>query len=200
MKPLLKICGVTDPAFAAEAARRGVAYVGIIFAAKSPRRVSVERAKEIASAASAGGAASVGVFVEQGADEIERIAAEVGLDVVQLHGGYGAEDVARLKSAGFEVWRLWRQDAEQGAEDAVLLDGREGNESRLADWSRIADLKRAGRRVVLAGRLSAENIASAAASEADVLDVNSSIETSPGVKSLELLDGLLVRLAEIAQP
>ncbi|MBO7482659.1 MAG: phosphoribosylanthranilate isomerase [Kiritimatiellae bacterium] len=200
MKPLLKICGVTDPAFAAEAARRGVAYVGIIFAAKSPRRVSVERAKEIASAASAGGAASVGVFVEQGADEIERIAAEVGLDVVQLHGGYGAEDVARLKSAGFEVWRLWRQDAEQGAEDAVLLDGREGNESRLADWSRIADLKRAGRRVVLAGRLSAENIASAAASGADVLDVNSSIETSPGVKSLELLDGLLVRLAEIAQP
>lgn len=202
MKPLLKICGVADPAFAAEAARRGVSYIGLIFAAKSPRRIDARRAREIvaAQAAQVPKASFVGVFVEQTVDEIEKIASEAGLDVVQLHGGYGAEDVARLKSAGFEVWRLWRQDAEPGAEDAVLLDGREGNESRLADWSRIADLKRAGRRVVLAGRLSAENIASAAASGADVLDVNSSIETSPGVKSLELLDGLLVRLAEIAQP
>ena len=32
MKPKLKVCGVTDPEFAAEAVRRGVDYIGVIFA------------------------------------------------------------------------------------------------------------------------------------------------------------------------
>ena len=68
MNPRLKVCGVTDPAFAVEAARRGVSYLGLIFAAKSPRRVSVERAREIAGALTAEGSkpSFVGVFVERG--------------------------------------------------------------------------------------------------------------------------------------
>ena len=60
-----------------------------------------------------------------------------------------------------------------------------------ADWSLVEPLRRAGRRVVLAGGISASNIADAVATGADVIDVNSSIETSPGVKSLALLDELL---------
>jgi len=44
---------------------------------------------------------------------------------------------------------------------------------------------------VLAGGISASNITDAVATGADVIDVNSSIETSPGVKSLALLDELL---------
>ena len=50
MRPELKVCGVTEPAFAAEAARRGVDYVGVIFAAGSPRRVDVARARQVAAA------------------------------------------------------------------------------------------------------------------------------------------------------
>ena len=56
---------------------------------------------------------------------------------------------------------------------------------------RVAPLKAAGRRVVLAGGISAANIADAAATGADVIDVNSAIESAPGVKSLTLLDELL---------
>lgn len=197
MKPLLKVCGVTDPAFAAEAARRGVSYLGLIFAAKSPRRVDPARAREIVAAQAPKGpkASFVGVFVEQTADEVERIAAEVGLDVVQLHGDYCDGDVERLKAAGLEVWRLLRAGAAPGAEDAVLLDGRDGAKcggtGKRADWSLVAELKRAGRRVVLAGGISAGNANAAAATGADILDANSSLETSPGVKSLVLLDELI---------
>ena len=60
-----------------------------------------------------------------------------------------------------------------------------------ADWSLVEPLKRVGRRVILAGGISAANIADATATGADILDINSSIETSPGVKSLALLDELL---------
>ena len=238
--PRIKVCGVTDAAFAVEAARRGVDYLGLIFAEGSPRQVTPEKAHEIVANVRADVGTSavkstprfVGVFVRHTPAEIVDVATRVGLDVIQLHGDYDDSAVTTLKKRGYEVWRLFNavartggvdgvegQDSprgrlrckpqrnevthrllagldldplhEESLEDAVLLDGRRGNESRRADWSLVAPLKESGRRVVLAGGISAENISSAIATGADVIDVNSSIETSPGVKSLELLDELL---------
>lgn len=190
--PELKVCGIGDETFAREAALRGVNFLGLIFAAGSPRLVSPAKAAEITAACAGLSARFVGVFVSHKAREIEEIARLVGLDVIQLHGDYADSDVLALKAAGFEVWRLRKNcDVLDGPEDAVLLDGRSGGESRLADWSLIAPFKRAGRRVVLAGAVSKENVASAIATGADIIDVNSSLEKALGVKSLRLLDELL---------
>ncbi len=201
--PQLKICGITDAAFAVEAARRGIDYLGLIFAEGSPRRVTVEQARQIVSAVRGDPLAGrgvpdaprfVGVFVNHSAEEIVKIATSLALDVIQLHGNYGAEQVAALKEKGFEVWRLFVEQ-ERDAPDAVLLDGRKGTQCGgtgvRADWSLVEPLKRAGRRVVLAGGIAVANIADAAATGADVIDVNSSLETAPGKKSLALLDELL---------
>lgn len=204
MKPKVKVCGVVDPDFATEAARRGVDYVGVIFAERSPRRVDVAKARLVASAAHAAGRMPppkvVGVFTSGSADEIADVAASVPLDVVQLHGAFDDETVTALKGAGYEVWRLYdpsRRPAVSG-EDAVLLDGRDGGRvggtGRLADWSLVGELVKKGVRVVLAGGLSSENAAAAAETGANVLDFNSGIEISPGVKSVALLDDLLSRL------
>ena len=198
--PCLKVCGITDVAFAVEAARRGVGYLGLIFANGSPRRVAPEVALAIAERVREtlpNPPRFVGVFTTQYADEIEGIARLVKLDTIQLHGDYGAGIVTRLKAKGYEVWILHKRES-SGAErlaDAVLLDGRDGSRQggtgKCADWSLVAPLKAAGRRVVLAGGISADNIAAAAATGADVIDVNSSLEISPGVKSIERLDSLL---------
>ena len=193
--PRLKVCGITDATFAVEAARRGADYLGFVFAEGSPRRVSPDFARSVVKAVS--GPRFVGVFAGLTPDEVLRIAEGVALDVVQLHGDYDAKAVAMLKQHGFEVWRLDGGGGSAG-EDATLVDGsdgkRHGGTGRIADWSRVAELKRSGRRVVLAGGLSAANIGSAAATGADVLDVNSSIETSPGNKSVERLDELVRKL------
>ena len=235
--PRIKVCGVTDAAFAVEAARRGVDYLGLIFAEGSPRQVTPEKAREIVAHVRACAVVSsvklprfVGVFVRHTPAEIVDVATRVGLDAIQLHGDYDDSAVATLKGRRYEVWRLFNtvghtggadcvegHDSprgrlrhkpqqhevahrllagldllhEESLEDAVLLDGRRGNESHRADWSLVAPLKESGRRVVLAGGISAENISAAIATDADVIDVNSSIETTPGVKSVELLDELL---------
>ena len=207
--PQLKICGITDAAFAVEAARRGIDYLGLIFAEGSPRRVTVEQARQIVAAVRGASLAGrnvpdaprfVGVFVSHSAEEIVKIATSLALDVIQLHGDYGAEVVAALKAKGYEVWRLCGNlDSEVARErdppDAVLLDGRKGTQcggtGLRADWSLVEPLKRAGQRVVLAGGISVANIADAATTGADVIDVNSSLETAPGKKSLALLDELL---------
>ena len=207
-RPLLKVCGVRDAAFAARAARLGVDYIGVIFAAKSPRRVSEDEARAVAAAARGAAAAGakppkvVGVFVETPPQEIARLAESVPLDVAQLHAPYDDAAVAALKAVGLEVWRL-SADADDGrhGEDAVLLDGRSGGMSggtgTLADWSRVAGLKSSGRRVVLAGGISPANAAAAAATGADILDANSSLETSPGAKSPALLLDLLRALGRL---
>ena len=198
--PEIKVCGIGDAAFARRAEMLGVDYLGFIFAAGSPRRISPERAASIVAELS-GRAKIAGVFTDAPVDAILDAARRVPLDVVQLHGsGYGTDDVARLKSAGLEVWRL---NGLCGA-DALLLDGasadgRVGGTGQRADWRRASELAAAGVRVVLAGGISAENVCEAAATGCAVVDVNSSLETSPGVKSAALLDAFFAAAAPLPQ-
>lgn len=204
MSPLLKTCGVSDAGFAAYAASHGADVLGVIFAERSPRRVDIGTAARIAAAARAAspGVRIAGVFDRQPAAEAIAAAKAVPLDIIQFHGGYSDADVAAAKAAGFETWRLANAATSNpeacDVADATLLDGvsggMAGGTGKLADWSIAGALAARGRRVVLAGGISEDNIAAAAAVGPAVIDVNSSIETAPGVKSREKFDALVARL------
>ena len=89
----VKICGVTTPTDARLVAASGADAIGLNFVAGSPRRLEPAAARAVAEAVPAG-VVKVGVFAGAGADAIRAIAAEVGLDAVQLHGRLaGAADV-----------------------------------------------------------------------------------------------------------
>jgi phosphoribosylanthranilate isomerase len=81
----IKICGVTTPADARLAAEAGADAIGLNFVASSPRCLDAESARAVAAAVPAG-VVKVGVFAGMTADSIRRIAADVGLDAIQLHG------------------------------------------------------------------------------------------------------------------
>lgn len=192
-RPFIKICGIRDPRIARLAEDLGATYVGLIFAEKSPRRVTEAEARAIAESLT-GRARCVGVFVSHPVAEIRRLAAAVPLPIVQLHGRYAPDDMAALRRDGLEVWRLLAPDEPpEVARDAsaVLLDGssagQTGGTGTRADWSRVAPLKAAGFRVILAGGISAANAPAALATGCDILDVNSSLESPPAVKSPPLL-------------
>ena len=198
---MLKICGVTDPEFARAAAEGGVDYLGFIFSSKSPRGIAPVRAAEIVSAVRRGRSIPrmVGVFTLRPVADVLRVVDEVGFDVVQLHGRFSAEDVAAVKVTGREVWLLDDGgDPGATAADGILIDGVKGNlvggTGERSDWARVSVVQAAGKTAILAGGLSAENIADAYATGADVLDVNSSLETTPGVKSVDRLAKLLAQL------
>ena len=185
MRPEIKVCGVNDAAFAESAARAGVDYLGFIFEPSSPRAVTVEKAIECGKRL--GDAAScrvrrVGVFVKQTTAEIVETMRMARLDVVQLHRRATEEEVAALRAAGFEVWTL----AGGAPGDGVLFDSSHGDGER-------AFLK-GPYKAILAGGIGESNVAEALRLDPDVIDVNSSLETSPGVKSADLLDRFLVRL------
>ena len=84
--PGVKVCGVTTAEDAAAAAAAGAQFVGMILWPHSKRSIDVERAREVAAAAKAGGATPVAVFVDEGAERIVEVADAVGVDHVQLHG------------------------------------------------------------------------------------------------------------------
>lgn len=200
---MLKICGITDVSFTRAAAAAGVDYLGFIFASRSPRAVTPERAAEIIAAVRRDAAPRmVGVFTLRPVADVLRVADEVGFDVVQLHGRFTPEDVAAVKASGREVWLLDDGgDPGATAADGILIDGVKGNQlggtGERSDWSRVAVVQATGKKAILAGGLSAANITAARATRADVLDVNSSLETSPGVKSLDRLAEFLAQLGVV---
>ena len=183
----IKVCGTNDAVFAAEAVRLGVDYLGFIFEPSSPRFVTPEKAAEIVSSLDVSlrrRVRLVGVFVRETPAQIIETMRRAGLDVVQLHRRASSEDVAALKAAGYEVWTL-----AGGAEgDGVLFDSSHGDGDTA--------FRTGGFKSILAGRIGVENVANALALKPDIIDVNSSIETQPGVKSTILLAAFLAEFVK----
>jgi phosphoribosylanthranilate isomerase len=190
----VKICGITRLEDALAAVGCGAQALGFIFWPESPRYVAPEAAARIVAGLPPF-VVTVGVFVAAPLEEINAVAERCRLDRIQLHGGEPFELLARLARPGYRVFRP-RDAAELAAVEAapdrtVHLDTYHpelyGGTGHAADWAgarRLAEaLGRAGRRVILSGGLTPENIAQAVqAVRPHALDVSSGVEAAPGSK------------------
>jgi tryptophan synthase beta subunit len=183
---LVKICGVTSLADAELAIEAGADAIGLNFVPGTPRALDSAAGRAI-SAAIAGRAVRFGVFRDAPRDEVERIATEVGLDVVQLHGNESTEYVAALS---FPVLKVIPADADLVAAAAaypgadLLLDSPAGGGSgRTWDFTRAIPLVESGRRVWIAGGLGPENVADAVKQASPYgVDASSGLESTPRLK------------------
>src|SRR5690348_1133472 len=80
-----KICGLSTPETVAAALEGGAAYLGFMFFERSPRNVAPETAARLAEPAR-GPAKIVAVMVDPSDSELDRIAAVLKPDLIQLHG------------------------------------------------------------------------------------------------------------------
>ena len=119
----VKVCGMTSLEDALMAVGFGADAVGFIFYRKSPRFVTEKIVKAIALPPFV---SKVGVFVNETADRINRIADACRLDAIQLHGDESPAFCRKLRRRVVKAIRL--QDA-QSLEllpryevDAFLLD------------------------------------------------------------------------------
>lgn len=207
---LAKICGITRIEDARVISAAGADFLGLNLWPRSKRHVSLEHAAALAAAARAAGPAKiVGLFVDAAPSEIQRSAAQIGLDAIQLHGDETPADAAVIAAAtGLEIWKAHAADRVDLTwwehRHVVLLDtptpGR-GGSGKTFDWA-IAKTALADHpihRVVLAGGLDPDNVTRAIAEVAPwAVDVASGVESAPGIKDLERVAAFLraVRLAE----
>ena len=183
MSVRIKLCGVRTVEDALLCAEAGADEIGVIFAARSKRRVSIETARAIRAALPAT-MPLVGVFLDAPLDDVLRTAREVGLTAAQLHGTWPAATATALPLyAAVQVTGESSLQARPGAA-RLLLDGPAGGSGKPFPW-RLAVRARALQRAELfvAGGLTAENVA-AAIGEArpDGVDVASGIENAAGFK------------------
>lgn len=205
----VKFCGVTSAADARSATRLGVDYLGFNFYEGSPRYIAPTEARAIVSRLPRKTKA-VGVFVDAPASYVREIARQVGLQVVQLHGGYRPQHMASL-SREFAVWRVIRVRGVLRAEQvrtwrsaqALLLDSFhpkvKGGTGEKFDWKFAKNAKRHGR-IILAGGLTPENVGEAIRQVHPwAVDVASGIEVRPGKKSLRKMRAFVraVRAAKV---
>jgi phosphoribosylanthranilate isomerase len=123
----------------------------------------------------------VGVFVDEEAATVSRIAREAGLDIVQLHG----QETARSFPQGARVWKAVRiqgnidvAQLDEYPAEAILLDGPANGET--FDWTLGA---RVSKKLIIAGGLDADNVR-AAIEQAQPwgVDACSRLESMPGRK------------------
>jgi phosphoribosylanthranilate isomerase len=169
----IKICGITSVPDAEAAIAAGASAIGLVFA-DSPRRITLERAREIAAIAR-GKVEIVGVFKDL--SEIEKTHAALRFDRIQVHGPGPFPTLAPLIRA-VKPDELGEDD--EGPEGAMaLIDGSEGK-GLVFDWSRVRS--RSGR-FVIAGGLNPDNVGQAIALARPFgVDVSSGVERSPGHK------------------
>jgi phosphoribosylanthranilate isomerase len=191
----VKICGITTPEDAELAAELGASAIGLVFWPNSPRCVEIGDAWTIVKGLPPL-VPAIGVFVNQ-TDAAFRVAAEVGLGAVQLHGDESPESycdrgVPVIKAIAVRD-ELQAIEATAGVpgEVQVLLDAhdpeRRGGTGRRIDWA-IAARIAARRQVILSGGLNPDNIAEAiAAVQPAAVDVSSGVESAPGRKDPEKL-------------
>ncbi|TMC53020.1 MAG: phosphoribosylanthranilate isomerase [Chloroflexi bacterium] len=196
----VKICGICDLEGATAAVEAGADMIGFHFC-DSPRRVSPDEARAILDELSVR-PKIVGVFIDESPDQVRRIADDLDLDLLQLHGS---------EPPGFEAGRpvikvLKIRDGMVPDADAwpdpIMLDSwsadQRGGTGRTWDWELARPLL-ASRKVFIAGGLEPGNVGKVVSELKPYgVDVSSGVEARARIKDPAKIRAFVraVRLAE----
>jgi phosphoribosylanthranilate isomerase len=197
-KPIIKVCGLTQPRDSIMASILGADFCGFIFHPNSPRAVKPYAARGLPTP----GAKRVGVFVNQSADETMHIMMVACLDLAQLHGDQGPELASALgpervikvfwpdRQPQDELSRLMGLWKDQAA--YFLFDA--GTEGGGSGQMILSSLPESPRPYLLAGGMSPVVAKGFWPPEDPMMagfDFNSCLEEAPGIKNPESLRNLL---------
>ena len=193
----VKICGITSLKDAEMAVNNGATAIGLIFYPDSPRYVDpaeveqwIERIPDSVK--------KVGVFVNEQIDTINNITRQLKLEFIQLHGDESPEFCNGIIRPVIKVFRVGDDF------DAIVLNGydvhgflfdtykkgKPGGTGNRFKWELIANLK-TETPIILSGGLKPENVLNGIeAVNPAAVDVNSGVESVPGVKDEEKIKEL----------
>ncbi|MGN2254775.1 phosphoribosylanthranilate isomerase [Frateuria sp. GZRe12] len=202
----IKCCGMTRAVDAVLAAELGADAIGLIFTARSRRRVDIGQARAIARALPPM-VTTVALFMDEDAVFVDEVIAAVQPALLQFHGAERDDWCAQfgrpyLKAIamGDGSDALPRLRAYPGAAGLVLDGhglGEVGGSGKAFDWSLMP--RGLAQPLILAGGLHPGNVAEAIRiARPWGVDVSSGIESAPGIKDPAQLEAFIaaVRAAD----
>ena len=204
-----KICGLGTPETLDAAIAGGASHVGFVFYPPSPRAVSFDSVRGLASRVPRH-VARVGVFVDPDDALVDQAIDSGGLDAIQLHKVTPDRAAVLRQRTRQEVWIAvavkaradlggaanYRQAADKILYDAKTPEGTlPGGMGVRFDWG-LLDGFRHPLPWALSGGLTAANVAEAVRrTGASLVDVSSGVETAPGVKDVDKIAAFLHAVA-----
>lgn len=188
-KTCVKICGITSAEDALAAVAAGADALGFVFYSKSPRAVTVEQTQQIVDQLPPF-VSTVGLFVNEVPEIIEKTIAACRLDLIQLHGDETPQECLFPGRRVIKALRVKDAKSLESAADyqvsGLLLDAWSdqvyGGSGESFDWQLLKNFA-SNNPVILAGGLTPENVATAIGQVRPyAVDVSSGVELAPGIK------------------
>jgi phosphoribosylanthranilate isomerase len=208
-QPKVKICGLTSLHDVRFVSGARADYIGFIFYDESPRYIEPAKAGAIINWIE--GPAFVGVFVNQPLDDVNMIARQTGINLVQLHGNEPVEYCSLVEKPVMKVLHISEEtelktleneiESYRSEVDYFLFDtrvyGKWGGTGQSFDWEKVQELSS----VIpffLSGGLNAANIqAACGAVQPYAVDVSSGLESEPGVKSFDKIEEFMDEIHDL---
>jgi phosphoribosylanthranilate isomerase len=201
MRVKVKICGITNIGDAIAAVDFGADALGFVFFKGSPRYISADAAAAIIKQLPPF-TTTVGVFVDEKPEHVEKIINLTNIDIVQFHGNEPPEicDVSRHSIKAIRVKSLESLDLLNNYKDRVsafLLDTFTpdilGGTGQIFNWDIAVYAKQFGR-IILAGGLKPDNVAAAIRRVRPYgVDVSSGVESKKGKKDHKKMKSFIER-------
>ncbi|MDP3465901.1 MAG: phosphoribosylanthranilate isomerase [Sulfuricurvum sp.] len=179
----VKICGITNLNDALDAIEAGADALGFVFYPESPRYISQEAARTIITKLPPF-VEKVALFVNESADNIRQICLETGCTLAQIHFDVTDDFYDSLHFPSLKVIRAQnKEDVLRYENDYRLIDAYcnafGGSGKRLnSEWFDGVDCSK----IILAGGLDPDNVASLKRYGFYGVDVSSGVEASKGKK------------------
>jgi phosphoribosylanthranilate isomerase len=196
MKPLLKICGMNNIEILNELLSIDkINFLGFIFYKTSIRNFSEEFLKQI-KACNFENKRPVCVYVDSNRNFIEETSLYFKDPILQFHGNETNQFCNSFKK---EFWKVLRIKNAINIEDinnfqdasGILLEnfeeGKPGGTGITFDWSLVNSVKHLDMKFILSGGINCKNVDNAINIKPWCVDINSGVESSPGIKSLDLV-------------
>ena len=199
-----KVCGLKNSNDITSAVSSGAKYQGLILVPSSPRAVTPDQAKTLK--ASHPTANFVLVVRDLEVKELISLVTEINPAAVQLHGNEDNVYIENLRQhvpTSVSIWKAlavantlperW-PSADKIVLDTKAADGHSGGTGKQFDWQLLEQLDLSSPPILLAGGVNYENVSPALAQPVTGLDINSGVETSPGVKSSEKIEQIFNKI------
>lgn len=199
MRTRVKICGITRVEDALAVSRHGVDAIGLVFYAKSPRNIDIQKASEICNELPAF-VTVVALFKDAEPSFIQGIVDQLPIDLLQFHGSESEDFCLQFSKPYIKaVGMIGQKDVAAFANQyptsrGLLLDshaiGEDGGSGHVFDWGTIpSDIRN---QITLAGGLNVQNVAQAIEQVRPfAVDISSGVESSGGIKDEALVKAFM---------